>query len=57
MAERGRGSVINVSMVAANKAVPGIALTSAAKAALESLTRGWTADYASPNPPRLWASC
>ena len=46
MAERGRGSIINVSMVAASKAVPGIALTSAAKAALESLTRGWTADYA-----------
>ncbi|MFB8140878.1 SDR family NAD(P)-dependent oxidoreductase [Streptomyces parvus] len=45
-AERGRGSIINVSMVAANKAVPGIALTSAAKAALESPTRGWTADYA-----------
>ena len=46
MAERGRGSIVNVSMVAASKAVRGIALTSAAKAALESLTRGWTADYA-----------
>ncbi|MGW4630798.1 SDR family NAD(P)-dependent oxidoreductase [Streptomyces rubiginosohelvolus] len=46
MAERGRGAIVNVSMVAANKAVPGIALTSATKAALESLTRGWTADYA-----------
>ncbi|WP_411084643.1 SDR family NAD(P)-dependent oxidoreductase [Streptomyces sp. cmx-18-6] len=45
MAERGRGAIINVSMVAANKAVPGIALTSATKAALESLTRGWTVDY------------
>ncbi|TFD92142.1 SDR family oxidoreductase [Cryobacterium lactosi] len=47
MAERGHGSIVNVSMAAARKAVPGIALTSASKAALESLTRGWTAEYAS----------
>jgi NAD(P)-dependent dehydrogenase (short-subunit alcohol dehydrogenase family) len=45
MAERGDGAVINVSMAAASKGVPGIALTSATKAALEALTRSWAAEY------------
>ncbi|MFL1906049.1 SDR family NAD(P)-dependent oxidoreductase [Streptomyces tauricus] len=45
MAERGQGAVVNVSMAAANKGVPGIALTSATKAALEALTRSWAAEY------------
>ena len=45
MAERGEGAVVNVSMAAASKGVVGIALTSATKAALESLTRSWAAEY------------
>ncbi|MFG1606068.1 SDR family NAD(P)-dependent oxidoreductase [Actinoplanes sp. NPDC049265] len=45
MAARGEGAVINVSMAAASKGVPGIALTSATKAALEALTRSWAAEY------------
>ncbi|MFE5211974.1 SDR family NAD(P)-dependent oxidoreductase [Streptomyces sp. NPDC056600] len=45
MASRGEGAVINVTMAAASKGVAGIALTSATKAALESLTRTWTAEY------------
>ncbi|WP_433190456.1 SDR family NAD(P)-dependent oxidoreductase [Actinoallomurus sp. CA-150999] len=45
MASRGEGAVINVTMAAASKGVPGIALTSATKAALESLTRTWAAEY------------
>lgn len=47
MVRRGSGSIVNVSMAAATKAVPGIALTSASKAGLEALTRGWTVEYAS----------
>ncbi|MFD8507990.1 SDR family oxidoreductase [Streptomyces sp. NPDC059687] len=45
MASRGEGTVINVTMAAASKGVAGIALTSAIKAALESLTRTWAAEY------------
>jgi NAD(P)-dependent dehydrogenase (short-subunit alcohol dehydrogenase family) len=47
MVRRRHGSIINVSAAAANKAIPGIAVLSASKAALESLTRGWTVEYAS----------
>ncbi|MFD0138521.1 SDR family oxidoreductase [Streptomyces sp. NPDC127159] len=45
MASCGEGTVINVTMAAASKGVAGIALTSATKAALESLTRTWAAEY------------
>ncbi|MEV4642009.1 SDR family oxidoreductase [Actinoplanes sp. NPDC049548] len=45
MAARGEGAVVNVSMAAAGKGIPGIALTSATKAALEALTRSWAAEY------------
>lgn len=45
MAERGEGVIINVTMAAARKGVPGIALTTATKAALEALTLSWTAEY------------
>jgi NAD(P)-dependent dehydrogenase (short-subunit alcohol dehydrogenase family) len=47
MARRGDGAVINISMAAARKGVAGIALTSATKAALDSLTLAWTAEYGS----------
>jgi NAD(P)-dependent dehydrogenase (short-subunit alcohol dehydrogenase family) len=45
MAARGTGTVINVTMAAASKGVVGIALTSATKAALEALTRSWSAEF------------
>jgi len=45
MAARGSGSVVNVSTAAAVKGVPGTSVYSATKAALESFTRTWAAEY------------
>jgi len=45
MAARGEGVIVNVTMAAASKAIPGTAWTSATKAGLESLTRSWAAEY------------
>lgn len=45
MLERGRGSIVNITSMVAFKAVPGAAGYSASKAALESLTRTWAAEF------------
>jgi len=45
MLERGRGSIINVTTMAAFKGVPGASGYSASKAAVESLTRTWAAEF------------
>jgi NAD(P)-dependent dehydrogenase (short-subunit alcohol dehydrogenase family) len=45
--ERGRrGAIVNVSSIAAGRPVPGLALYSASKAALESLTRSMAVEWA-----------
>lgn len=45
MLERGRGSIINVTTMVASKGVPGASVYSASKAAVESLTRTWAAEF------------
>ncbi len=45
MAERGRGAIVNVSTMAADIAMPGMAVYGASKAALNLLTRSWAAEY------------
>ncbi|KAA9155279.1 SDR family oxidoreductase [Amycolatopsis acidicola] len=61
MLERGSGSIVNVSTMAASVGMPGLSLYSATKAALESLTRTWAAEFSpagvrvntvSPGPTR-----
>ena len=47
MLERGHGSIINVTTMVANKGVPGAGVYSASKAAVESLTRTWAAEFGS----------
>ncbi|MFE0724566.1 SDR family NAD(P)-dependent oxidoreductase [Streptomyces rochei] len=49
MAARGGGSVVNVSSTAAGLGMPGMAVYGATKAALESLTRTWAAEFAESN--------
>lgn len=44
MIERGRGSVVNVSTMAANVGIAGLSTYSATKAAVESLTRTWAVE-------------
>ena len=44
MIERGRGSIVNVSTMAASVGMPGLSTYGATKAALESLTRTWAAE-------------
>ncbi|NSC21381.1 SDR family oxidoreductase [Streptomyces albus subsp. chlorinus] len=46
MAARGGGSIVNISSTAAGIGMPGMAVYGATKAALESLTRAWAAEYA-----------
>jgi NAD(P)-dependent dehydrogenase (short-subunit alcohol dehydrogenase family) len=46
MLARGRGSIVNVSTMAARIGMPGLSLYGATKAALESLTRTWAAEFA-----------
>jgi len=46
MAAGGGGSIVNVSSTAAGLGVPGMAVYGATKAALESLTRTWAAEFA-----------
>jgi NAD(P)-dependent dehydrogenase (short-subunit alcohol dehydrogenase family) len=45
MLQRGRGSIINVTSMVASKGVPGASAYSASKAAVESLTRTWAAEF------------
>jgi NAD(P)-dependent dehydrogenase (short-subunit alcohol dehydrogenase family) len=45
MAGRGKGSIINVSTMAAEMGVPGMAVYGASKAALNLLTQSWAAEY------------
>jgi NAD(P)-dependent dehydrogenase (short-subunit alcohol dehydrogenase family) len=47
MLERGHGSIINVTSMVASKGVPGAGAYSASKAAVESLTRTWAAEFGS----------
>lgn len=46
MLARGRGSIVNVSTMAAKIGMPGLSVYGATKAALESLTRTWAAEFA-----------
>lgn len=46
MLARGRGSIVNVSTMAARIGMPGLSVYGATKAALESLTRTWAAEFA-----------
>jgi len=45
MLERGNGSIVNVTSLAAVKGMPGASVYSATKAALASLTRSWAAEF------------
>jgi NAD(P)-dependent dehydrogenase (short-subunit alcohol dehydrogenase family) len=45
MLQRGHGSIVNVTTMVAAKGVPGAGVYSASKAALESLTRTWAAEF------------
>jgi NAD(P)-dependent dehydrogenase (short-subunit alcohol dehydrogenase family) len=46
MVDRGSGAIVNVSTMAAQVGMAGLAVYSATKAALDSLTRTWTAELA-----------
>jgi NAD(P)-dependent dehydrogenase (short-subunit alcohol dehydrogenase family) len=45
MIAKGHGSIVNVSTMAARIGMPGLSVYSATKAALESLTRTWAAEF------------
>ncbi|WP_326548573.1 SDR family oxidoreductase [Mycolicibacterium sp. ND9-15] len=45
MLERGHGAIVNVTTMVASKGVPGAGVYSASKAAVESLTRTWAAEF------------
>jgi NAD(P)-dependent dehydrogenase (short-subunit alcohol dehydrogenase family) len=45
MLERRHGSIVNVTTMVASKGVPGAGVYSASKAAVESLTRTWAAEF------------
>lgn len=47
MLARGRGSIVNITTMAAFKGIPGASGYSASKAAVESLTRTWAAEFGS----------
>ncbi|KOV87541.1 SDR family NAD(P)-dependent oxidoreductase [Nocardia sp. NRRL S-836] len=49
MAANGGGSIVNVSSTAAGLGMPGMAVYGATKAAVESLTRTWAAEFAPAN--------
>ena len=45
MAERGQGAIINVSTMAAQFGMPGMAVYGASKAALTLMTKSWAAEF------------
>lgn len=45
MAKRGKGAIVNVSTMVADYGAPGMSLYGSSKAAIELLTKAWTADY------------
>jgi NAD(P)-dependent dehydrogenase (short-subunit alcohol dehydrogenase family) len=45
MLERRRGSIVNITSMVASKGVPAASVYSASKAAVESLTRTWAAEF------------
>ena len=45
MIDKGAGSIVNVTTMVARMGMPGAAVYSASKAALESLTRTWAAEF------------
>jgi NAD(P)-dependent dehydrogenase (short-subunit alcohol dehydrogenase family) len=45
MAERGHGAIVSVSTMVAKLGLAGMSMYGSSKAALESLTRGWAAEY------------
>lgn len=45
MVERTRGSIVNITSMVASKGVPAASVYSASKAAVESLTRTWAAEF------------
>ena len=45
MAERGSGAIVNVTSMAGNFGMPGLALYGSSKAALELLTKSWAAEF------------
>jgi NAD(P)-dependent dehydrogenase (short-subunit alcohol dehydrogenase family) len=47
MAERGNGSIINISSMGAKVDLPGAAAYSPTKGAIEALTRSWAAEFGS----------
>lgn len=47
MLERGCGSIVNITSMVAAKGVPAASVYSASKAAVESLTRTWAAEFGS----------
>jgi NAD(P)-dependent dehydrogenase (short-subunit alcohol dehydrogenase family) len=52
MATKGGGSIINISTMAATIGMNGLAAYGASKAAVESLTKAWTAEIRRPRCPR-----
>ncbi len=45
MASRGRGAIVNISTLAAARALPGLSVYGASKAALDLLTKSWAAEF------------
>jgi NAD(P)-dependent dehydrogenase (short-subunit alcohol dehydrogenase family) len=45
MAKRGKGAIVNLSTMAADYGVPGMSLYGSSKAAINLLTKTWTAEY------------
>ncbi|MGV0744330.1 SDR family NAD(P)-dependent oxidoreductase [Mycolicibacterium sp. XJ870] len=45
MLEAGRGTIVNITTMVASKGVPGASAYSASKAAVESFTRTWAAEF------------
>src|ERR1700751_1331036 len=45
MAERGKGAIVNLSTMVADYGAPGMSLYGSSKAAINLLTKAWTAEY------------